>query len=213
MGEMSGMSGTRVLPLFTDLVFVVLASYFLVAYARSFFFNLQLHPSFLLYQTLFLIYQLMALALLLMRKNMVVFSSKILDYLYTLVALVSPMFFRPVVGRGSSLVGELFVLVGAFLTIGAVFSLNDSFGIGPENRGIKRNGMYRIVRHPMYSGYLLTETGLVLNNLSPFNLVILAIAGFFLVLRLRGEERLLKEDPAYRAYAEKTPWKLVPFLF
>jgi len=203
----------RVLPLFTDLIFVILAFYFLVGYAHSFFFNLQLPSSFLLYQTFFLIYLITGLALLVMRKSLIVFSSRISDYVYTLVALVSPMFFHPVVGTKGSLVGELFVFGGAVLTVGAIFSLNNSFGIGPENRGIKMNGMYRIVRHPMYSGYLLAEVGFVFSNLSLFNLLILAIASFFLVLRLQGEERLLKEDPAYQAYAQRTRWKLLPLLF
>jgi protein-S-isoprenylcysteine O-methyltransferase Ste14 len=210
---MSEVSGARVLPLLTDLIFVILAFYFLVVYARSLFLNLQLPSSFLLYQTFFLIYQVTALVLFAIRKSMVVFSSRISDYVYTLVALVSPMFFRPVVGWRGTLVGDLFVLVGAVLTVGAVLSLNNSFGIGPENRGIKTNGMYRIVRHPMYSGYLLTEVGFVFSNFSLFNLLILAIASFFLVLRLQGEERLLKQDPAYQAYAQKTPWKLLPLLF
>lgn len=95
---MSKVSGARVLPLFTDLIFVILAFYFLLVYARSFFFNLQLQPSFLLYQTFFLVYQLMALVLFAIRKSMIVFSSRISDYVYTLVALASPMFFRPAVG-------------------------------------------------------------------------------------------------------------------
>jgi protein-S-isoprenylcysteine O-methyltransferase Ste14 len=210
---MSEPKRARVLPLFTDLIFVILAFYFLVGYARSFFFNLQLQSSFLLYQTFFMIYLITALALLVMRKSMVVFSSRISDYVFTLVALLSPMFFRPVIGWSGSLVGDLFVLVGAVLTVGAILSLNNSFGIGPENRGIKSNGMYRIVRHPMYSGYVLTETGFVLSNFSPFNLLVFAVASLFLVLRLQGEERLLKEDTAYQVYAQKTRWKLLPLLF
>lgn len=207
------MGGTRVYALLTDLVFVILAFYFLVTFARSIFLNLHFQPSFLLYQMLFLIYQLTALALLVMRKSMVAFSSRASDYVYTLIALVSPMFFRPVIASSGSFVAELFVLVGAVLTVGAVLSLNRCFGVAPENRGIKTNGMYRLVRHPMYSGYLLTEVGFVLDNFSPFNLLILAIASSFLVLRLQAEERLLREDPAYEAYAQKTHWKLVPFLY
>ena len=206
------MGVTRLLPLLTDSVFVVLALYFLVIYARSFFF-VQPHPFFLIYQTFFLGYQLIALAFFVTRKNLVVFSSKVTDYVYTLAALGSPMLFRPVAGSSGTLVGEFLEVAGAVLTFGAFLSLNNSFGIAPENRGIKTKGTYRIVRHPMYSGYLLTETGFVLNNFSPFNLLILATSGFFLVLRLQAEERLLKEDPAYRAYARRTLWRLVPFLF
>jgi protein-S-isoprenylcysteine O-methyltransferase Ste14 len=165
------------------------------------------------YQTLFLIFQLMALVLFLARSRAVVFSSRIVDYVYTLAALGSPMFFRPLFGMGASLVGESLVFAGAVLVIGGFLSLNRSFGIAPENRGIKTTGMYRIVRHPMYLGYLLAETGFVLNNLSFYNVFILATAAFFLLLRLQAEERLLGEDPAYQAYAQRTAWKLVPLVF
>lgn len=208
------MRANRLLPLLTDSIFIALALYFVFIYVRSLLVFPQLQTfSFLIYQTLFLLFQLMALGLFLSRKRAVVFSSKIADYVYTLAALGSPMLFRPIFGVGASIVGESLEFAGAVLVVGGFLSLNRSFGIAPENRGIKTRGMYRIVRHPMYSGYILAETGFVLNNLSFFNVIILATAIFFLVLRLQAEERLLGEDPAYQAYAQKTSWKLIPFVF
>jgi protein-S-isoprenylcysteine O-methyltransferase Ste14 len=97
--------------------------------------------------------------------------------------------------------------------ISAFFSLNRSFGIAPENQGTKKTGMYRLLRHPMYSGYLLTETGFVLSNFSAFNVSILFTAAIFLVLRLLAEERLLIEDKAYQTYSQQTRWKLIPYVF
>jgi len=97
--------------------------------------------------------------------------------------------------------------------IGAYLSLNRSFGIAPENRGIKTSGIYRLVRHPMYLGYVLTETGFVISNLSSLNLIMLVTVTIILVLRLNSEERLLREDHAYQEYAERTPWRLFPFVF
>lgn len=206
------MQPNRVMPLLTDLIFIVLAIYFVFTYMRSLL-TLPQPLFFSIYQTFFLVYQFMALALFLTRKKAVAVSPKIADYVYTVVALGSPMFFRPVFGVGTSIVGEGLEFAGAVLVLGGFLSLNRSFGIAPENRGIKTTGMYRIVRHPMYSGYLLAETGFVLNNFSFFNVFILATAALFLVLRLQAEERLLREDPAYRTYARKTPWKLAPFVF
>lgn len=201
------------MPSLTDSVFVVLALYFVVVYSRTFFVFLQVQPIFLIDQTFFLLFQLMALGLLLTRRNAVDASSKITDYVYALAALGSPMLFRPVFGIRSSILGELLEFVGAVLVIGAFLSLNRSFGIGPENRGIKTTGIYGIVRHPMYTGYLLTETGFVLRNFSFLNVIVLATAVFFLGLRIRAEERFLVKEPAYQAYAQRTPWKLVPFIF
>jgi protein-S-isoprenylcysteine O-methyltransferase Ste14 len=114
---------------------------------------------------------------------------------------------------GGSMVGESLAFGGGIIVIGGFLSLNRSFGIAPENRGIQTRGLYRVVRHPMYLGYVLTEIGFILNNLSSINVVIFATATFFLMLRIRSEERLLKNDTAYRRYIRNTPWRLMPFVF
>lgn len=208
------MIAKRLLPLLTDSVFIVLAIYFVANYTHSL---LEFPPNqmllFFVYQTFFLIFQLMALTLFMVRKNAAVFSSKVEDYVCTLLALGLPMLLRPAFGIGASIVGISLELVGAVVVLGAFLSLNRSFGIAPENRGIKTKGLYRIVRHPMYSGYLLTETGFVLGNFSVYNVPIFAAAGLFLVFRLMAEERFLRGDQAYEAYMQKTQWKLFPFVF
>ncbi len=196
----------------TDSIFIVLALYFVLTFARAWFVFVE--PwSFFIYQAFFVVFQLVAFALFLIRKDPVVCSSKSSDYVFTLGALGSPMLFRPVSDNGPSVIGEWLVFVGGFVVLGALLSLNTSFGIAPENRSIKTTGMYRIVRHPMYMGYILAETGFLLSNFSFFNLLILSASVIFLLLRLRAEERLLLEDPAYKTYARKIPWKLVPFVF
>jgi protein-S-isoprenylcysteine O-methyltransferase Ste14 len=196
-----------------DSLFVVLAFYFVLVYATSLRFLLREQSLFLIYQTFFLFFQLMALALFVTRKKRISFTSRPVDYAYTLIALGSPTFFRPILGGQASLVGIALEVIGAVLVFGALLSLNTSFGIAPEYRGVKTAGMYRVVRHPMYLGYMLAETGFVLNNLSPFNGFVLIIAVSFTLLRLEAEERLLRNNPEYQAYARRTPWKLLPRLF
>jgi protein-S-isoprenylcysteine O-methyltransferase Ste14 len=66
------------------------------------------------------------------------------------------------------------------------------------------------VRHPIYSGVLLTVLGTVLGSRSfvklAFGLVVLA----FFTLKARWEESRLREvDPEYAAYCEITP-RFVP---
>lgn len=197
----------RPLALLTDAIFVVLAFYFVYVYSRSLFVYRQ--PATLF----FLIYQLVALTLLLVRRTATAFSSNTLDYVYALVGLGAPLFFRPVEGYAGSALAVLLELAGAFFVVGAFLSLNRSFGIAPENRGIKTRGFYRIVRHPMYLGYILAETGFVIGNFSQYNLLTLLIAIVFLILRVRAEERFLREDPAYHEYTKRTPWKLIPLVF
>jgi protein-S-isoprenylcysteine O-methyltransferase Ste14 len=197
----------RTLALLTDTCFVVLALYFICTYIR--FFNTYQQP-----QTIFFfIYQLLALTLLLIRKNAVVLSSRPIDYVYALLGLGSPLLFRPIAEYASSAMGMPIEVVGGFFVLGAFLSLNRSFGIAPENRGIKSMGFYRIIRHPMYFGYALAEMGFVINNFSYYNLTVFALAISFTLLRLQAEERVLRKDPAYLEYAKKVRWKLIPLIF
>ena len=43
---------------------------------------------------------------------------------------------------------------GLLVVIGGKLSLGRSFGLMPANRGVVSSGLYRIVRHPIYLGYL-----------------------------------------------------------
>jgi len=208
------MSPRGLLPFFTDSIFVVLALYFVVSYAHSLltFQANQMFP-FFVYQTFFLGFQLLALALFLFRRHADLFSSKVEDYVCTTLSLALPMFLQPVSPQDASISGLFLELMGAVVVLAAFLSLNRSFGIAPENRGIKTKGLYRFVRHPMYLGYLLTETGFLLGNFSTYNVLIFVAAGLFLVLRLMAEERFLKRDPVYESYMKKAPWKLIPLIF
>ncbi len=205
--EVSEMRPLRLLPLFTDSIFLLLALYFLYLYTRS----LSIFSGIQIY---FLwIFQLSVLILLVIRKPSIARSSSIFDYVYTFAAFGSAMFFRPVPGVGSSITAELLEVGGAVVLWGGILSLNRSFGIAPENRGVKTSGMYRVVRHPMYLGYILMYAGFVLGNFSFPNILILSATVSFLVLRLEAEERILRGDATYQVYVAKTRWKLIPLIF
>lgn len=200
------------LPLVTDLVFVLIAAYLLLTYLRFLLLYAE-SPLFVIRQVFFITYLLIALILLAARNRALSFTLKPVDYVYTLLGLGSPLLFQSMPNGGQLFVGPFFELAGLVLVVVAFLSLNRSFGLAPENRGIKTAGAYRFVRHPMYLGYMLAETGVVLDNFALFNLFILAVSVLFLLLRLRAEEQLLQQDRAYRTYARRTRWKLVPFIF
>jgi protein-S-isoprenylcysteine O-methyltransferase Ste14 len=105
------------------------------------------------------------------------------------------------------------VLVGVVCALGSAVSLGRSFGLVPANRGIRTNGLYRIVRHPLYASYAIAWIGYV--GLSPTvrnaTIVAAALSGQF--LRIRLEERVLFQDPAYAAYADRTRYRLVPRVY
>jgi len=209
--DSTGEGLSPVLARITDLLFVCLAAYLLVGYALTL-----LRPVNLLTVirvAFFTVYLLMALAFLMVRNHARAFTMRKEDYLYTILGFSAPVFLQPSSYGGPTFVGAFLEFAGAALVAGAFLSLNRSFGLAPENRGIRTSGVYKLVRHPMYLGYVLAEGGFLVSNFSTFNLIVLAISVLFLLLRLRAEERLLGQDRTYRDYSKRTPWKLVPFLF
>ena len=62
---------------------------------------------------------------------------------------------------------------GLIVVIGGKVSLGRSFGLMPANRGVVSTGLYRLVRHPIYMGYLITHVGFVAANPTIWNLMTL----------------------------------------
>lgn len=65
----------------------------------------------------------------------------------------------------------------------------------------------------MYAGYMLGHAGFLLMNPSAWNLAVYLVSDAIQIPRLLAEERLLSEDPAYRAYRSVVRWRLVPGVF
>jgi protein-S-isoprenylcysteine O-methyltransferase Ste14 len=107
----------------------------------------------------------------------------------------------------------LMMLAGLFLSIGAKAFLRRSFGIVAANRKVQRGGVYRIMRHPMYSGYVITQLGFFLLNPSLWNASVYLAAWFAMVLRIEEEEKFLSQDEAYRSYKAHVRWRLFPGLY
>ena len=110
------------------------------------------------------------------------------------------------VGVGLQLAG----LAGQF---SAKIVLGRSFGLLPAQRGLVMAGPYRVVRHPIYLGYLVSHIGFLLANASWQNLAVLAALYAAQVWRIRREEQLLAAQEAYRAYQARVHWRLLPFIY
>ena len=105
------------------------------------------------------------------------------------------------------------MMAGFLLQLAAKLTLRRSFGVVAANRGVKASGPYRLVRHPMYAGYALTHVGFLLSGPAAWNLAVYGATLAIAVRRILAEERVLLEDPAYRALAAKVRWRLLPGLF
>lgn len=104
----------------------------------------------------------------------------------------------------------LLIFGGATTSLAAKMFLGRSFGLVAANRGVKDRGVYRLVRHPMYLGYILNQLGFLLMFFSPWNLAVYAVTWTAQYLRTIEEEKFLRRDPLYRDYAERVRFRLVP---
>jgi protein-S-isoprenylcysteine O-methyltransferase Ste14 len=133
----------------------------------------------------------------------------------TTVALIGPLLLAPVVGR--ALVAEAVTAAvsaaGLLVVIVGKLSLGRSFGLMPANRGVVSTGLYRLVRHPIYMGYLVTHVAFLVANPTPWNIATLAVADLALMVRAVYEERVLALDEAYREYQQKVRWRVAPGVF
>ena len=102
---------------------------------------------------------------------------------------------------------------GLSVVIAGKVTLGRSFALLPANRGIVSSGMYGIVRHPIYMGYLITHVAFLMANPSLWNVVALIAADTALLARAVCEEQTLALDPKYREYQTRVRWRVAPGLF
>lgn len=111
-------------------------------------------------------------------------------------------------GVGVMLVGFL-IRLSAILTLGGAFTQRVAVR---EGHPVVERGLYRLVRHPAYTGAVITYLGIGLalgNWVSLFATVASALAGYG--YRIRIEERVLRRSlDGYEAYVARTPYRLVP---
>jgi protein-S-isoprenylcysteine O-methyltransferase Ste14 len=107
----------------------------------------------------------------------------------------------------------LLQVLGAAFAASSLLTLRRSFGLVAANRGLTTSGPYRLVRHPIYTGYLLVTTGYLLENPTIRNAAVYALVNCAQLLRIREEEALLSQDADYAAYRERVRYRLVPGLY
>ena len=83
-----------------------------------------------------------------------------------------------------------------------------------EGQKVVDTGLYRIVRHPMYSVTVLLFLTIPLILGSVFALIPMVAYPFLIAVRIKHEETLLAEDlPGYSQYQQKVKYRLIPFIW
>lgn len=153
----------------------------------------------------------------LLRRPTEAISLRIGDWLLAVTATAAPMLIVPAPIPDAMVPFESIalsmVMIGNLIQLTGKLFLARSFGVAPANRGIKTTGLYRLVRHPIYAGYLLIHLGLIMMMPTLTNILVYGIGWWAQILRLLAEENLLSKDPEYRAFMTKTRWRLVPGIF
>ena len=102
---------------------------------------------------------------------------------------------------------------GLAIVIAGKLTLGRSFGLMPANRGVVSSGIYRIVRHPIYLGYLITHVAFLIATPSAWNIAALCAADAALLARAVCEEQTLSRDERYRVYQQTVRWRVCPGIF
>ena len=83
-----------------------------------------------------------------------------------------------------------------------------------EGQTVISTGLYAVVRHPMYTASTVMFLALPLILGSWYALISFALYPVILVVRIRGEEKLLTAElSGYEEYKRKVRYRLIPFIW
>jgi protein-S-isoprenylcysteine O-methyltransferase Ste14 len=123
-----------------------------------------------------------------------------------LLAFVIPVWFgigRLIPDQALSLAGVAATVLGMLLAIWGLASLGDALTPFPKplyDASLHRQGAYKLMRHPIYAGLILTSFGWALWWLSPIGFLYVLILAIFFDRKAAYEEIWLRQR--YEEYAD-----------
>jgi protein-S-isoprenylcysteine O-methyltransferase Ste14 len=113
-------------------------------------------------------------------------------------------------------VGDVLVVVG--LTFSMLVIVQNGYAAATvrveDGQQLATNGLYKLVRHPMYAANVVLMAGIPLALGSYWGLVLLVPGVLVLVFRIVDEEKLLTQDlGGYREYRRHVRYRLMPYVW
>jgi protein-S-isoprenylcysteine O-methyltransferase Ste14 len=162
-----------------------------------------------------LLSEAIVVALTLVRRSARLIDRSMRARVLTLVSVLGPPLLSP--GNTAPLAPEVVTVAlscaGLAVVIAGKITLGRSFALLPANRGVVSTGIYRVVRHPIYMGYLVTHAAFLIASPTLWNIAALVVADGALLARAVCEEDTLAKDPEYQHYMGQVRWRVAPGLF
>ncbi len=117
-----------------------------------------------------------------------------------------------------SIAGLILIITGIIIRWTAILTLKRYFSVNVtiiDDHKIIKSGMYKWIRHPAYTGSLLSILGLGLSYSNWLSLIVIFIPVLTIfILRIKAEEKVLMEHfgKEYKEYRKETKY-LIPFVF
>lgn len=109
-------------------------------------------------------------------------------------------------------------LIGVWLIARSAAAIDplELAGIRPPrtgDAGLQTSGPYRLVRHPLYLGWMLFV--FAAPNMTTDRLLFASISSLYLLIAAPWEERSLRQSfgGAYADYQERVRWRVIPFVY
>jgi protein-S-isoprenylcysteine O-methyltransferase Ste14 len=164
----------------------------------------------------FLVQNIVLTGIVIMRRPHRAIEKNIFSQLVATVAFFSGAAFMgqaPTGNHAAELSSEIIMIISNVLGIVTLLALGRSFGILIAVREVKSEGVYSIIRHPMYFTDILLRIGMVINHLNPFTAVMLVFSSLCYVYRAILEEKFLGRFQEYREYMARVRYRFIPYIF
>jgi len=103
-------------------------------------------------------------------------------------------------------------VIGFAVSIWARLSLGRNIGFVPAERSIVTSGAYAWVRHPIYTGLIISIVAIDTVSFSWQNVLVDLVWIGLWVVKTLVEERFLKSSVEYAAYAKRVRWRWLTWI-